>query len=132
VRTVLAVGVLVVVFLTGGCSSDQVPDVTAAAQGFYAAVGQSEAGAACKLLSPAARTDLEQSSGKACPDAVLEEELPRTDEVESAQVYGTMAIVTTGEDTMFLGRFRGGWLVTAVGCRPSGNADRFDCSVTGS
>jgi len=133
VRNVLTIGVLAGMLLTGGgCSSSQVPDVTAASELFYASLGQSDAGEACRLLSPAARSELEQSSGQGCPDALLEEELPAADDVASAQVYGTMAIVTTGKDTMFLSRFRDGWLVTAVGCQPIGHADLYDCSVTGS
>ena len=131
-RNVLTIGVLAVVLLAGGCSSGQVPDVTAAAERSTRQWVSPTQAKPAALLSPAARTELEQSSGEACPDAVLEEELPGADDVASAQVYGTMAIVTTGKDTMFLGRFRDGWLVTAVGCQPIGHADLYDCSVTGS
>ena len=131
-RNVLTIGVLAGVLLTGGCSSSQVPDVTAAAELFYASLGQSDAGEACRLLSPAARSELEQSSGEGCTGRPPGGGAPGADKVASAQVYGTMAIVTTGKDTMFLGRFRDGWLVTAVGCQPIGHADLYDCSVKGS
>ena len=114
-----------------GCSSGQSPDASVAAQGFYSAVAESDGGGACELLSPATRIELEASSGKACAEAVLGEDLRAADGVESSRVFGTMAIVTTGQDTMFLSRFPDGWLVTGVGCEPADRADRYDCTVTG-
>jgi hypothetical protein len=116
----------------GGCSSSQTDDVSAAAEGFYAEVASRDGPGACALLSAATRTELEQSAGKACGEAVLEESIPDPDQVEPARVYGTMAIVSAGADTMFLSRFPEGWLVIAVGCDLTDRADRYDCSVEGS
>jgi hypothetical protein len=112
-----------------GCSSSQTPGVSAAAQGFYTAVAEGDGAGACELLSAATVTELEQSAGKACPEAVLEEDIPEPGDVDSARVYGTMAIVTAAGDTMFLSRFPQGWLVTAAGCQLSDQVDRYDCAV---
>jgi hypothetical protein len=128
VAVALAMGGLL---LVSGCSSSP-HGVSVAAEGFYRALADSDGTTACALLSAAARTELEQSAGKTCPEAVLEEDLPEPDGVESAQAYGTMAIVTSAGDTMFLSRFPQGWLVTAVGCQLTDQADRYDCSVAGS
>jgi hypothetical protein len=115
-----------------GCLSSQTTGVSAAAQGFYSALAEGDGAGACEWLSAATRTELEQSAGKACAEALLEEDIPGPDGVDSARVYGTMAIVTAAGDTMFLGRFPQGWLVTAVGCRRTDQADRYDCTVAGS
>ena len=131
VRAGGVLAVLGAVTSVSGCTSSQSPEVSVAAQQFYAAVADGDGGGACSLLSTATRTELEQSTGTACPEAVLDEDLPAADGVDSSRVYGTMAIVTAGDDTMFLGRFPSGWLVTGVGCQPTGQADRFDCTVTG-
>ena len=128
VAVALAVGGLL---LVSGCSSSP-NGVSVAAEGFYSALADSDGTAACALLSAATRTELEQSAGTTCPEAVLEEDLPEPDGEESTKAYGTMAIVTSAGDTMFLSRFPQGWLVTAVGCRLTGQADRYDCSLAGS
>ena len=120
-----------VVILLGGCSSSQTQEVSVVAQRFYTAVTQADGRGACVLLSPATRTELEQASGEQCAQAVLDEQLPGPEGIASARAYGTMAIVTAGNDTMFLSRFPDGWLVTGVGCQPTGQAERYDCTVTG-
>jgi len=114
------------------CSSNPSGDVSHAAQDFYAAVAARDGQAICALLSSGARTEVEQSSGKTCAEAVLEENLPKPSHVDPARVYGTMAIVHAQGDTMFLGRFPTGWLVTSVGCQSSHESDRYDCAVAGS
>jgi hypothetical protein len=119
------------VLVVSGCSSSQGPAVSAAAQRFYVAVSEGDGDRACMMLSPDVRTELEKSSGEACAQAVLAEDLPAPRSVASSRVYGTMAIVDTSADTMFLSRFPEGWLVTGVGCRPTGRAGGYDCTVTG-
>jgi hypothetical protein len=125
------VAVLGAAFSLSGCTSSQMSDVSAAAQQFYTSVAERDGGEACELLSAETRTELEQASGETCADAILGEDLQGPDGVDSARVYGTMAIVTADDDTMFLGRFPDGWLITGVGCRPTHQADRYDCSVAG-
>jgi hypothetical protein len=118
--------------LLTACSSSQSGDVSITAQKFYSAVADLDGPTACALLSPDARTELEQSAGKACAEGVLEEALPESTRHERARVYGTMAIVRAGDDTMFLSRFPTGWLITAVGCQLTERAERYDCTVAGS
>jgi hypothetical protein len=114
-----------------GCSSSQTSEVSAAARGFYDAVGEGDGARACALLSPETRSDIEKSAGKSCADAVLDEDLPEPANVGEPSVYGTMAFVPADDDAMFLGRFPQGWLVTAVGCRLTDQASRYDCAVSG-
>ena len=115
-RVGVAVAVGGAVFATAGCSSSPTNGVSAASQGFYSAVADGDGTKACALLSAATRTELEQSTEKSCPEALLEEDLPEPDRGgASTRAYGTMAIVTSAGDTMFLSRFPDGWLVTAVG-----------------
>ncbi len=115
-----------------GCSSSQAAGVSAAAEGFYSALAENDGTEACALLSASARTALEQSAGQACPEAILGEDLPEPGGLDAPRVYGTMAIVTAAGDTMFLSRFPQGWLVTGVGCEPTDQADRYDCTLAGS
>ena len=115
-----------------GCSSGQTSEVTAAANDFYSAVAEQDGAAACAFLSADTRTELEKSAGKACSEAVLEEDLSEPRDLGEPSVYGTMAFVTVDAGAMFLGRFPQGWLVTAVGCELTDQANRFDCAVAGS
>jgi hypothetical protein len=114
-----------------GCSSSQTSAVATVAEDFYSALHEGDGTAACEALSPDARTELEQNSGKKCPEAILDERLPEPDAESHARVYGTMAIVSAGADTLFLSRFRHGWLVTAAGCQPTSQAEQYDCTVKG-
>jgi hypothetical protein len=92
---------------------------------------QNEDGAtACALLSPGTASEVEQSGGKACAEAILDEDLPEPGAVTATAVYGQWAQVRIGEDTVFLAVFPGGWRVVAAGCRPNGERP-YDCDVQG-
>ncbi len=116
------------------CGSPETPDATRVARRFADAVGSGASGsgaaAACRYLAPATRSELEQSAGKPCPAALVEEDLPRTGAVLGATAYGTMAQVRLSGDTMFLARFRGGWRVMAAGCTPK-PGHPYDCTLRG-
>jgi hypothetical protein len=114
-----------------GCSSSQTADVSVVAHDFYTALAAGDGDGACDALSADTRAELEQTSGKACPEAVLDEGLPEPDSVDPARVYGTMALVPAGDGTLFQSRFPRGWLVTAAGCRLTDQADRYDCLLAG-
>jgi hypothetical protein len=118
------------VFAAAGCGSSQGPGAGDAADSFHAAVSAGDGGAACDLLTPAARTELEQSTAKACDAAVLEELEPATGSPGSVSVFGTMAQAKYASETTFLTRFRDGWRVTAAGCI-RGKAQVYDCTVAG-
>jgi hypothetical protein len=112
-----------------GCADEQDRAAADATEQFYAAVGSGDGATACALLAARARDELEQSSGKPCDRAILEEDLPAGGSVGAAEVYGTMAQVAFGTDTVFLTRFDTGWRVVGSGCTPSGVDRPFSCRV---
>lgn len=125
----LAVGTLA---LLTGCSSGQEDEVSATARQFYAAVAQQDGRAACALLAPSTRSEVEQSAQKACRTAILEESLPHVTRPHAVQAYGTMSQVRYGGETAFLSRFGAHWKVVAAGCTPPPSQSRaYDCQISG-
>lgn len=114
-----------------GCASSQDEAARATAGDFRAAVAAGDGAAACTLLSPRARAELEQSASAPCARAVLEEDLPTTGAVGDVRVFGTMARVGSGVGTVFLSRFDAGWRVVAAGCAPTSPDHPYDCRVEG-
>ena len=112
------------------CGDDRNRPVEDVARSFYAAVASDDGPAACELLAPATRDELEQASGKPCAEAILEEDVPEVGDAQEVQVYGTAGQVTYGADTAFLGKFGGGWRVVAVACTARGPRPH-DCDVAG-
>ncbi|GIE97753.1 hypothetical protein [Paractinoplanes rishiriensis] len=112
-----------------GCGSvDRRADAAAAvAEQLRRAVANGDGVAACALLAPSAVAELEP----ACPEAVIDEDLPTTGAVRGADVYGQWAQVRLDDDTVFLAAFGGGWRVVAAGCRSRGEAEPYDCTVQG-
>jgi hypothetical protein len=94
------------------------------------AVQGKDGAAACALLAPDTASEVEQSGGKPCPEAILDEDLPGPSAVTGTAVYGQWAQVRIGTDTVFLGAFRGGWRVVAAGCKSRGDRP-YDCEVQG-
>ena len=113
-----------------GCGGSQQTAVDDAARAFHAAVADRDGSGACDLLAPETRSELEQSAGKACSAAVLEQQLPEAGEIRSTRVYGTMAQVRYDTDTVFLARFSSGWKVMAVACAATPSS-RYECEVKG-
>jgi hypothetical protein len=123
--------------LLTGCSGLGNPEggnARSAVQRFQQAV-QGDPAAACGLLAPRTRKQLEDTEGP-CEQALPEQDLPEQDAgagsgVTSVDVYGKDAIAHVGDDTVFLARFEDGWRVTAAGCTPV--PDRpYDCELEGS
>jgi hypothetical protein len=131
--TVVTTAVLLGVAATGGCASRTTAAATSVAQHFYAALQDEDGAAACRVLAPSTRSQLEQSEGKPCPAAVLEEHVPRTGEPRGTAVFGRMAQVRYDGETAFLTRGDRGWLVLAVACggRPPERESPYDCRVEG-
>ena len=113
-----------------GCGSAQDDVVRSVASDFAAAVERDDGAAACRLLAPVTRSELEKAAGKPCRAAILEEDLPAAGAVESTAAYGTMAQVSFAADTIFVTEFRTGWKVLAAGCSPVPGAP-YDCQVQG-
>lgn len=122
---------LTAVLVLAGCASGQTQAARSAAEDFHAAVASGDGPAACALLSPRARSELEQSASTACEKAVLEEGLPSSGDVGDVRVFGTMAQVGFGSGATFLSRFGSGWLVVAAGCSPTSPDRPYDCLVEG-
>jgi hypothetical protein len=104
----------------------------AVVQRLAAAVGAGDGAAACGLLAPETRAQLEESAGKACPQAIGEEHLPAAGAVRTVDVYGEWGRVVTSDDTLFVAAFDGGWRVVAAGCRSRGEDRPYDCVLRGS
>ena len=94
------------------------------------AVQGKDGAAACALLAPDTASEVEQSGGKPCAEAILDEELPEPGAVTGTAVYGQWAQVRIGTDTVFLAVFPGGWRVVAAGCQSRGELP-YDCEVQG-
>ena len=130
-RTTKLVGVAAaasVVLLAGGCSGTQDAPAARAAEQLVAAVDSGDGAAACDLLAPATRSELESTSGSPCAEAVLEEDLGPPSTAARTQVFDTMAQVVVGTETLFLSRFDGEWRVTAAACTPVPGGP-YDCSI---
>jgi hypothetical protein len=122
--------------LATGCSSvgSDTSLSGSAARRFHEALANKELVAACDLLAPRTRQELEQSAKASCPQALSDAGLPDVTTVTTADVYGPNArVVLAGDtgDTVFLARFGTQWKVTAAGCTPRQDLP-YDCDVKGS
>jgi hypothetical protein len=113
-----------------GCGSPGSGTARRVAVEFEQALGARQAAHACDLLAPRTKSELEQSAGKSCPQALLEEDLPDAGEPADAEVFGTSAQVRFGNDVLFLGEYQGGWKVVAAGCTPRPKLP-YDCVLAG-
>ena len=113
-----------------GCGGSQDGPVAGVAEDFYAAVAAGDGAAACDLLVATTRTELEQSSGRSCPAAVLDEVTDVRSDAAVVEVFDTMAQVRWGDRAMFLSRMPEGWRVLAAGCEPRDDAP-YSCPVKG-
>ena len=121
---------LVLGLVLTGCGDSGDSAVEAVAGDLLEATITGDGQAACEVLSPHTRDELEQSSGKPCERAILEESIGRGRTVREAQVFETMAQVRFDDETVFLSRFDSGWLVVATACTPRPEGP-YDCSVSG-
>lgn len=119
---------LVAVAVLAACGGGQDDAVSAVAERFLVAVDTGTGQEACTLLAPAARSDLEDSSGAPCAQAVLHEHIGPPAASTSVAVFDTMAQVRFERDTIFLARFDDDWLVVAAACAP--RVERpYDCGI---
>jgi hypothetical protein len=113
--------------LLAGCAGAQDTAAGSAARDLLDAVRDGDGAAACAALAAPTRDELEQTSGKACSTAVLEEDLGEGGDVR-VQVFDSMAQVRVGTETLFLSRFDGRWLVVAAAC-DAVPREPYDCSI---
>jgi hypothetical protein len=124
--------VVLAVLALAGCSTGQEDEVRSTAHRFYQAIADKDGAAACGVLAPRTRSELEQSAKKDCASAVLEESLPQVTTPRSVQAYGTMSQVRYGSETAFLSRYGDSWKVYAAGCKPpSSQSTPYDCQISG-
>jgi hypothetical protein len=121
---------LVLGLVLAGCGDTEDSAVENVAGDLLEATSRGDGQAACEMLSPHTRDELEQSSGKPCERAILEESIGRGGAVRDAQVFETMAEVKYDDEIVFLSRFDSGWLVVATACTPRPDGP-YDCSVSG-
>jgi hypothetical protein len=126
--TLVAAGVVVL----AGCGSvgGREQAASAVAARLLSAVAAKDGGTACAVLAPDTISELEDSAGKPCDEAILDEDLPQPASVTSSNVYGQWAQVRLSDDTIFLAVFPAGWRVVAAGCQPRGDQP-YDCTLQG-
>ena len=95
---------------------------------FEAALQGGEMPAACDLLAPPTRHELEQSEGEACAEALEKADLPAADPAGDLDVYGDEAIAHLAGDVLFLTNVAGRWMVSAAGCTPQPDQP-YECEV---
>jgi hypothetical protein len=116
-----------VVLVMAGCANETGEhDASAAAARFLAATGGGDTRAACALLAPAVRDDLAASEGESCEDALPADRLRGV--VTGVEVWAEWSRVRTDGGAVFLTEFDDGWLITAAGCQPHGEAP-YRCVV---
>jgi hypothetical protein len=115
--------------LLAGCAREPDADARRVAERMLDAASRGDGAAACAALSPAARSEVEKSSGTSCARAILEEDLGGG-AVRDVHVFNDAAQVELGAGTVFLSRFDDGWRVTAAGCAPV-EARPYDCAIEG-
>jgi hypothetical protein len=125
-----SVAALALCLAASSCSSGHEDTVNATAAKFYAAIQSGRGDAACLLLAPETKSELEQSSKEPCDKAILEEGVADAGARRRTAVFGTMAEVRFSRDTAFLAQFDQGWKIMATACKPVPGKP-FDCSVKG-
>ena len=124
----LLVAVPVAVVALAGCGTTQDGAVEDTAAQFYAALEDQDGAAACRVLAPLTRSEVEQAAKMPCEDAILEQGIAGGRGAHQVSAFGTAAQVRYDGETAFLSRYRDGWFVVAAGCTPQ-PGDRYDCQV---
>ncbi|MFJ6785754.1 hypothetical protein [Streptomyces yangpuensis] len=128
----MAMAVAATVVVLGGCgaSAPRLDGARRAATAFEETLARADYNAACELLAPQTRQQLEQDSDKPCGPALADEKLPTADPVRTTQMYGRQALLQLDGDTLFLSQFDDGWKIVAAGCRPQPGKP-YRCSLKG-
>jgi hypothetical protein len=109
-------GVTAVLLATNlaSCSTMQDDEVRATATRFYAAYANNNGDAACDELAPKTKSELEQSAGMQCSEALLEEKVPKVSGPTKVHVFGTQAELKWGRNRLSRSL---PWWVEGDGCR---------------
>lgn len=114
------------------CSSrvDERPRLELAVTQFYDAMEAEDGEAACELLAPETRHQLEESEKTACSEAITETDLPELGTPTEINVYGDEGRVVADGDTVFAADFDDAWRIVAAGCDARGDLPQ-DCELEG-
>lgn len=123
----MAAVVLPALLILVGCAAASEPDVQATAQKFQTAVRDHQTKTACAMLSEEARSSLESTSARPCPQALGALQLS-TGNPTSIEVWGNNAQARLPDGALFLAEFRSGWKITGAGCKPRPQQP-YSCSV---
>lgn len=121
------VAVVCTVVAAGCASQSDRRDASDTATRFLQAAAGGDVETACALLTPRTRDDLVTADGP-CARSLPADELSGS--VTGADTWSDWAKVDTESGTLFLARFESGWLVSAAGCLPNGDAP-YNCVVGG-
>jgi hypothetical protein len=126
----LGLGCLVVLGAAlSGCANESGEQAASnVAARFLDAASRGDGEAACMLLTPMVQQDLAVSDGQPCPQSLPMDRLQGR--VGRASVWSNWAQVATDKGSVFLTEFEAGWLITAAGCQPDGDAP-YHCVVGG-
>jgi hypothetical protein len=121
---------VVAMLASAGCGSDISSAVSSVANRFYTAVASGNGAAACALLAPPTRDEVERSGEAPCSSAILDEDIPDAGQIVEQKRFGDQAQVRLRGDTAFLAQFTDGWKVFAAACTSRGELP-YDCKVKG-
>ncbi|WP_395366047.1 hypothetical protein ACHGLA_33445 [Streptomyces sp. YH02] len=127
-------GALTAVVVLCACGAPQARQdgATRAGRTFEEALTSGDYGAACDLLAPESREQLEEDEKQPCARALPSQDLPAGGSVRSVDVYGRQALLRLRGETLFLSQFDNGWRVTAAGCVPEpGHDTPYRCALKG-
>lgn len=129
----IVLGLVSAAAITGCSASTEEQGATQAALAF-AAASSADPAAACALLAPRTRDELERSAEQSCAEALPEQDLPAGTVVTRTDLAGHSAKVDLDGQTVFLSRFDSGWKVVAAGCSKAFDepATPYTCQVQGS
>lgn len=121
------------VLLLCGCGAPAAREDGAveAGRAFEAALASGDYAAACRLLAPESRGQLEQDEKRPCGQALRAQGLPVGGDVRDVDVYGRQALLRLVGETLFLSQFDEGWKVTAAGCVEQPRDTPYQCTVKG-
>ncbi|MFC6160158.1 hypothetical protein [Kribbella jiaozuonensis] len=129
-RWVVGVVMGAIVLTVSSCGSKLPEASSSAADRFYHAIEVHDAAAACGLLAPQTRHEVEQSAQTSCSAAILDEDIPAAGTVVELRKYGTQAYARMNGDTAFLAEFGDGWKIVAAACIRHDQMP-YDCKVKG-
>lgn len=123
------------VLLLAGCADPEQQDAAAAVRSLSQALQSDDAAAACRMLAPLTREELERSESRSCEQALPEQDLVQVAALGTVQRHGRQASVEVRgpddeADTWFLSRFDDRWLLVAATCEPRGDRP-YACELEG-